>query len=46
MHFIGTKDLHFVFSSKCRFFVACWLLRMTVPMSFSAASKARRYTSN
>ena len=33
----------FEFSSTYRFFVACWLLRMTVPASFSAACKARRY---
>jgi len=25
------------FQSNARFFVACWLLRMTVPMSFSSA---------
>ena len=33
----GAKVLHSVFSDQCRFFVARWLLRMTVPMSFSAA---------
>jgi hypothetical protein len=38
----GAKDLHYVFSSKCRFFVACWLLRMTVLMSFSTSLNARR----
>ena len=27
----------FEFSSQYRFFVACWLLRMTVLMGFSAA---------
>jgi hypothetical protein len=32
----------FEFSSNYRFFVACWLLRMTVPTSFSAACEARR----
>ena len=44
--FFGTKDLHSVFSSKCRFFVACWLLRMTSGQGFSAASQARRYVRN
>jgi hypothetical protein len=31
----------FEFSSNCGFFVACRLLRMTIPIGFSAASKAR-----
>jgi len=30
----------FEFSSTYRFFVTCWLLRMTSPMSFSAACLA------
>jgi hypothetical protein len=34
----GAKDLHSVFSSQCRFFGACWRLRMTFVAFFRRQS--------